>query len=155
MVWGLDPPVLPAFLKAVSRAAPLIKYLRQLECGGQTHIRLDEEAKEVLRSRLRMRKESTSTPPPLRSQGVASLSAEANPSDRKETTPPSVPAVQAEGGTATEKLASLKSQGGATLEAVTDFRIQVPGGKTFNFLVDDIRLRKKNPQQAAGGPRKR
>jgi len=52
-------------------------------------------------------------------------------------------------------LASLKSQGGATLEAVTDFRIQVPGGKTFNFLVDDIRLRKKNPQQAAGGPRKR
>jgi len=110
VVWGLDPPVLPAFLKAVSRAAPLIKYLRQLECGGQTHIRLDEEAKEVLRSRLRMRKESTSTPPPLRSQGVASLSAEANPSDRKETTPPSVPAVQAEGVTATEKLASLKSQ---------------------------------------------
>ena len=52
-------------------------------------------------------------------------------------------------------LSSLKSQGGASLETVTDFRIQVPGGKTFNFLIDDIRLRKKNPQPAAGGPRKR
>ena len=52
-------------------------------------------------------------------------------------------------------LASFKSQGGASFEAVTDFRIQVQGGKAFNFLIDEIRLRKKNPKQTAGSPRKR
>ena len=52
-------------------------------------------------------------------------------------------------------MASFKSQGGGTLEAVTDFRLQVPGGKAFNFLIDEIRLRRKNPKPAAGGARKR
>ncbi len=99
--------MLPAFLEAVSRAAPLITYLKQLERNGQVHIRLDEEAKEMLRSRLRGRDASA---PPLRSQGVASPSAVASSSGRKEPTPLSVPAVQAEGATAAEKLASLKSQ---------------------------------------------
>ena len=52
-------------------------------------------------------------------------------------------------------LSTFKSQGGASLETVTDFRLQVQGGKAFNFLIDEIRLRKKNPKQAAGGARKR
>lgn len=52
-------------------------------------------------------------------------------------------------------MASFKSQGGGTLESVTDFRLQVPGGKAFNFLIDEIRLRRKNPKQATGGARKR
>lgn len=53
-------------------------------------------------------------------------------------------------------LASFKSQGGASFETVTDFRIQVPqGGRQFNFLVDEIRLRRKNPKPVAGGARKR
>ena len=52
-------------------------------------------------------------------------------------------------------LSTFKSQGGATLETITDFRLQVQGGKTFNFLIDDIRLRKKNPKAPAGGARKR
>ncbi len=52
-------------------------------------------------------------------------------------------------------LSTFKSQGGASLETITDFRLQVQGGKTFNFLIDEIRLRKKNPKPAAGGGRKR
>ncbi len=52
-------------------------------------------------------------------------------------------------------LSTFKSQGGASLETVTDFRLQVQGGKPFNFLIDEIRLRKKNPKPAAGGARKR
>ena len=53
-------------------------------------------------------------------------------------------------------LSSFKSQGGASLESVKDFRLQVPrGGRKFDFLIDEIRLRKKNPKQATGGSRKR
>ena len=52
-------------------------------------------------------------------------------------------------------MASFKSQGGGSLQTVTDFRLQVAGGKTFNFLIDEFRLRRKNPKPAAGGARKR
>ncbi len=52
-------------------------------------------------------------------------------------------------------LSVFKSQGGASIETVTDFRLQVPGGKAFNLLIDEIRLRKKNPKPGAGNARKR
>tara|TARA_B100000809_G_scaffold260994_1_gene308971 strand:+ start:688 stop:1665 length:978 start_codon:yes stop_codon:yes gene_type:complete len=52
-------------------------------------------------------------------------------------------------------MASFKSQGGGSLQTVTDFRLQVAGGKSFNFLIDEFRLRRKNPKPAAGGARKR
>ena len=97
---------LPAFLEIVSRAAPLIAYLKQLEHGGQTHIRLEEKAKEVLRSQLRAQKARASPPTPLRSRGVTILSTGA----QEEPTPPPLPAVQIEGSTSAEKLDSLRAQ---------------------------------------------
>ena len=97
---------LPAFLGIVSQAAPLIAYLKQLERGGQTHIRLEEKAKEVLRSQLRAQKARASPPTPLRSRGVTILS----PGAQEEPTPPPLPAVQIEGSTAAEKLDSLRAQ---------------------------------------------
>ena len=97
---------LPAFLGIVSQAAPLIAYLKQLERGGQTHIRLEEKAKEVLRSQLRAQKARASPPPPLRSRGVTILS----PGAQEEPTPPPLPAVQIEGSTSAEKLDSLRAQ---------------------------------------------
>lgn len=106
----MDPLKLPAFLEIVSRAAPLIAYLKQLERGGQTHIRLDEEAKEVLRSQLRAQKGRASPPTPLRSRGVASLSAGASKVVQEEPTPSSLPAVEIEGSTSAEKLDSLRAQ---------------------------------------------
>jgi hypothetical protein len=39
----------------------------------------------------------------------------------------------------------FKPQGGATLEAVTDFRLQIPGGRSYDFLIDEVRLRRKDP----------
>lgn len=97
---------LPAFLGIVSQAAPLIAYLKQLERGGQTHIRLEEKAKEVLRSQLRAQKARASPPTPLRSRGVTILS----PGAQEEPTPPPLPAVQIEGSTSAEKLDSLRAQ---------------------------------------------
>ena len=97
---------LPAFLGIVSQAAPLIAYLKQLEHGGQTHIRLEEKAKEVLRSQLRAQKARASPPTPLRSRGVTILSR----GGQEEPTPPPLPTVQIEGSTAAEKLDSLRAQ---------------------------------------------
>ena len=90
----------------MSQAAPLIAYLKQLERGGQTHIRLEEKAKEVLRSQLRAQKARASPPTPLRSRGVTILS----PGAQEEPTPPPLPAVQIEGSTSAEKLDSLRAQ---------------------------------------------
>ena len=41
------------FAPVVSLAAPLIAYLKQLEQNGQQFVRLDEDAKAVLRAWLR------------------------------------------------------------------------------------------------------
>ena len=106
----MELPELPAFLEIVSRAAPLITYLKQLERGGQTHIRLDEKAKEVLRKKLRARKKRVSPPTPLRPRGVPSLSAGANEGLQEGPTPPSLPSVQIEGASSSEKLDFLRAQ---------------------------------------------
>ena len=44
-------------------------------------------------------------------------------------------------------LSKFKSQGGAELSRVQEFRLQFRAGITFDMFLDDVRLRKKNPSQ--------
>ncbi len=97
------------FPPVVSLTAPLISYLRQLEQNGQQVVRLDEEAKEVLRSWLRAGRKSSSPSP---SPQVAGLPARSGSGKREGSSPgtPACPALCIEGSTASEKLASLREQ---------------------------------------------
>lgn len=93
----------------MSRLDPLIGYLKQLQRGGETHVRLDEDARKVLRAYYRAGKARRT--PPVRSRGVASLSAGATAIVREEPAPPkAIHKVQAQGETPAEQLASLQSQ---------------------------------------------
>ncbi len=85
----------------MSRTAPLIKYLTQLEREGVRHVRLDENAKEVLRKRLRKRKVPASNSLPPASQKSGS----------RHTAPPaSIPSLEAQGSNPEEQIAFLKAQ---------------------------------------------
>jgi hypothetical protein len=48
------------------------------------------------------------------------------------------------------KIAQFKSQGEATLAAVKDFRLQISSGRRYDFLIDEIRLRRKDATAPAG-----
>ena len=89
----------------MSHAAPLVDYLRQLERRGETHIRLDEGARGVLRAWYRAGKAQ-----PVRSRGVASLGAGATAVEPETAAPAASDAVQAVGATPAEQLASLQAQ---------------------------------------------
>ena len=82
----------------------LIDYLRQLEAKGQTHVRLDEEAKVILREFYKAGRSKKGAPTPQARK-------------QKPVPPPSQPApavvpteVHATGSSAEEKLASLRTQ---------------------------------------------
>ena len=88
---------------------PLIGYLKQLAQRGETHVCLDEEARMVLRAYYRAGKARRNQP--IRSRGVASLSAGTTAIVREEPAPtPTIHTVQAQGTTPAEQLASLQSQ---------------------------------------------
>jgi DNA polymerase len=91
----------------VSRIDPLLDYLNQLARRGETHVRLDEDARKVLRAWYRAGKKK-----PVRSRGVASLGAGAIAVAREE--PPAYKQlprkVRADGETPAEQLASLQEQ---------------------------------------------
>ena len=79
-------------------AQALINYLRQLESKGQTHVRLDEEAKTILRGFFQARRQSGAKPPRSREPATA---------------PPAAPVVSTltvSGSTAEEQLDSLRAQ---------------------------------------------
>ena len=99
------------FSPVVSLAASLIAYLKQLEQNGQQFVRLDEEAKEVLRSWLRAGR--SKGPRQVRSQG-GQASRQAGDCTVAETEPctrpPALPALRIEGSSPGEKLASLQEQ---------------------------------------------
>ena len=93
----------------MSRVDPIIGYLKQLAQRGETHVRLDEEARTVLRAYYRAGKARPKQP--IRTRGVASLSAGATAVVREEPAPsPTIHTVHAQGTTPAEQLASLQSQ---------------------------------------------
>ncbi len=91
----------------MSRVDPLIDYLNRLARRGESHVRLDEGARKVLRAYYRAGKAV-----PIRSRGVASLSAGATAVIREEPAPSAkvIHVVRAVGATPEEQLASLQSQ---------------------------------------------
>ena len=98
------------FAPVVSLAAPLIAYLKQLEQNGQQFVRLDEDAKAVLRAWLRAGRNRR--PRPAVSPGLADLQPASKPGPENESPvgTPTLPALRAEGSTTSEKLASLREQ---------------------------------------------
>lgn len=93
----------------MSRVDPLIGYLKQLAQRGETHVPLDEEARKVLRAYYRAGQARCNQP--IRSRGVASLSAGRTAIVREEPAPaPTIHTVQAQGTTPAQQLASLQSQ---------------------------------------------
>ena len=105
--WSLELPAAPRRIALVSHVAPLVDYLKQLARRGGTHVRLDEGAKKVLRARI---KAGRANPKPVRSRGVASLSAGATAVVREEPPANVIHRVQATGETPAEQLASLQEQ---------------------------------------------
>lgn len=87
---------------AMSHAAPLVDYLRQLEHRGESHVLLDEDARAVLRRYYRAGKAAKRPP----TQAVPALKA----SEVAETAAPVVQKVEAVGATPEEQLASLQQQ---------------------------------------------
>lgn len=98
------------FLPGVPDTALLVDYLRGLARRGETHVRLDEDARRVLRAWYRAGRTE-----PVRSRAAVNLSSgvgRATPRAKPEAE--AVPAksfsVQATGGTPAEKLVSLQAQ---------------------------------------------
>lgn len=97
------------FLGTVAPVDSLIEYLQQLVRSGEHYIRLDEEAKEILRERIREGKRTVKTTPreirPTPVPSAASL--QSSKSTQKEVP---LPQLKIEGGNASEKLSSLRKQ---------------------------------------------
>ena len=97
------------FLGAVAPVDSLIEYLQQLVRSGEHYIRLDEEAKEILRERIREGKRTVNTTPreirPTLVTSAASL-----PSGKSTQKEVPLPQLKIEGGNASEKLSSLRKQ---------------------------------------------
>lgn len=91
----------------VTHVAPLVDYLKQLARRGETHVRLDEGAKTVLRA---WYKAGRAKPKPVRSRGVASLSAGATAVVREDPPANVIHRVHANGNSPAEQLASLQEQ---------------------------------------------
>jgi DNA polymerase len=113
-------------------AEPLIKYLRQLESQGQTHVSVDDEARKILREfyiRARgggvAKQASPQVQAVAQTQAVAEVVAQPN----ENTSPPEPvkadsPSLVATGSTAAEKIDSLKRQVSkwAPVQALTSLR---------------------------------
>jgi uracil-DNA glycosylase family 4 len=113
-------------------AEPLIKYLRQLESQGQTHVSVDDEARKFLREfyiRARgggvAKQASPQVQAVAQTQAVAEVVAQPN----ENTSPPEPvkadsPSLVATGSTAAEKIDSLKRQVSkwAPVQALTSLR---------------------------------
>ena len=94
------------FLGAVTPVHSLIGYLQQLARRGERYIRLDEQAKEILRERIRRGKRPVNAAPkhPPIAKAMATHS-----SDRQSPEAPLLE-LKVKGGSAIEKLASLRMQ---------------------------------------------
>ncbi len=103
---GLGPRGSSCFLGTVSPVHSLIEYLQQLARSGERYVRLDEEAKEILRERIRKGKRSVEAGP--RHPPVTKAVDIGSGNSQQTEAPPSK--LKAEGGSAIEKLASLRKQ---------------------------------------------
>lgn len=100
----------PDYLAVMADVAPLITYLRQMQRHGQSHVPLDEEARQVLRAWYRAGKtlRATTLAAPRKAARVKRPEREAPPAPAPVSV--AIPEVQASGGTPAEQLASLQAQ---------------------------------------------
>ncbi len=103
---GLGPRDSSCFLELVTPVDSLIEYLQQLARHGERHIRLDEQAKEILRERIRRGKRTVNAAP---RHPTGAKATDIHSSKRQPAEAPLVK-LKAEGGSAIEKLTSLRMQ---------------------------------------------
>ncbi len=126
-------------LRVMSAVRSLIEYLQQLSREGERYIRLDEGAKEVLRERIRagMRKSARTSPErdPAPTRNIPGISGR----DREPSEMP-LPALNTEGTSASEKLASLRRQAetwepALSLQSLRDTMVFAAGNPAADLML--------------------
>ena len=123
----------------MSSVQSLIGYLRQLARNGESHVRLDEEAKEILRKRIRAGKRRAPEFSQADGRSAGSTRTQVIPS---KANPGQVRHLElnAEGNTASQKLASLQRQAKSwapalSLESLRDTMVFAAGNPDADLML--------------------